>query len=235
MMASNHEVHGKTDTPRSAHTATIFQAGALAVVRLSRPEDALAVADVLLDAGLRGIELTMTTPGAVDVMRTLRSKHGTAMLLGAGSVLTTSEAAAALDAGASFLVSPVFDPTVLALAHEAGAPAIPGAFTPTEMVTAYRAGADIVKLFPADTLGVRHLRAVLAPLPFLPVMPTGGVTPDNVAEWLAAGAVAVGLGSSLVDPALVRDGRMDVIAARARQVVQAVTDFRAHIVPDTTS
>jgi 2-dehydro-3-deoxyphosphogluconate aldolase/(4S)-4-hydroxy-2-oxoglutarate aldolase len=136
--------------------------------------------------------------------------------------LTAEQAEQAIHAGASFIVSPVTDAAVRDVAHAHGIPWLPGAYTANELLAAHRLGADIVKLFPADALGTKYLGAVLAPMPFLRLMPTGGVVPGNVGEWLDAGAVAVGLGSALVDPALVAAGDFASITARARTVRTAV-------------
>ena len=220
-----------TSSLRAERTADVLRAGAVAVVRVRSADEAMAVSDALTAGGMQAIELTLTTPGALDVLRALRVRGGDALLLGAGSVLTVEDARAAIDAGASYIVSPVLDLDVMAVAHDADVPAMPGAYTPTELLVAYKAGADVVKLFPADGLGARYLRGLLAPMPFLPIMPTGGVTPDNIGDWLRAGAVAAGLGSALVDPSLVKSGDLATITARARQVVLGVTEARAPRTP----
>lgn len=212
---------------RAQRTAAVRAAGAVAVVRVASGHDALAAADALVAGDVLAIELTLTTPGALEVLHELRQRTAQPLVLGAGSVLTVADAQAAIEAGATFLVSPIFDARILAMAHEADVPAMPGAYTPTELFAAYRSGADVVKLFPADGLGVKYLRGVLAPMPFLPIMPTGGVTPENVGEWLQAGAVAVGLGSSLVDPRLIASGNLTAVTERARLTSNAVAAARA--------
>jgi 2-dehydro-3-deoxyphosphogluconate aldolase/(4S)-4-hydroxy-2-oxoglutarate aldolase len=148
-------------------------------------------------------------------------------LLGAGTVTDAATARAVIDAGASFVVGPVFRPDVVAACHERDVPAIPGCFTPTEILAAHECGADIVKVFPATVLGPQFIKDVRAPLPQVRLMPTGGVTLDNAGDWIRAGAVAVGLGSALLDAAAIDGGRFDVITANARRVVASVAAARA--------
>jgi len=200
--------------------------GAVAVVRLPDAARALAVVDALAAGGVTAIELTLTTPGALDLIAALRKAGGDALLVGAGSVLDADTARRAVEAGATYVVSPVFRAEVVAESHRQGVPAMPGAYTPTEILTAHEAGADVVKVFPADTLGPAYLKGVLAPMPFLRLMPTGGVTPANVGDWLRAGAVAAGLGSALVDAKLVAANDMAAITARARQTSENVAAAR---------
>jgi 2-dehydro-3-deoxyphosphogluconate aldolase/(4S)-4-hydroxy-2-oxoglutarate aldolase len=211
---------------RAARTRAVEQAAAVAVVRLDRADAIPQVADALVAGGVTAIELTLTTPGALEAMAALRGTRRGAMLVGAGSVLTAQQAADAIAAGAEFLVSPVTDVAIRDIAHAHDVPWMPGGYTPTELAAAARLGADLVKLFPADALGPRYLAAVLAPMPQLRVMPTGGVVPGNVAEWLTAGAAAVGLGSALVDPKLVTAGDFATITERARHVHDGVERAR---------
>ena len=207
---------------RRTTVASLEAAAAVAVIRLRAAEDLPPVAEALIAGGVTILEITLTTPGAIDAIRTMRDRGVGDLLVGAGSVLTAEQAEQAVLAGASFIVSPVTDLAVRDVAHTHGVPWLPGAYTANELLTAHRLGADIVKLFPADALGTKYLSAVLAPMPFLRLMPTGGVVPGNVGEWLRAGAVAVGLGSALVDPALVAAGDLASITARARTVRSAV-------------
>lgn len=200
--------------------------GAVAVVRLPDARRAPAVVDALAAGGVTAIELTLTTPGALELIAALRKAGGDALLVGAGSVLDADTARRAVEAGAAYVVSPVFRAEVVAESHRQGVPAMPGAYTPTEILTAHEAGADVVKVFPADTLGPAYLKGVLAPMPFLRLMPTGGVTPANVGDWLRAGAVAAGLGSALVDARLVAADDMAAITARARQTTENVAAAR---------
>ncbi|MES2523993.1 MAG: bifunctional 4-hydroxy-2-oxoglutarate aldolase/2-dehydro-3-deoxy-phosphogluconate aldolase [Gemmatimonadota bacterium] len=229
MMNARNVLHGVQPARAAKRRAVIdglIDCGAVAVVRLASAERAQDTARALADGGVTAIEVTLTTPGALALISTLRREQST-LLVGAGSVLSAAAAREAIEAGASYVVSPVFDADVLATAHTYDVPALPGAYTPTELLHAFQAGADLVKLFPADALGPAFLKAVLAPMPFLELMPTGGVTPDNVAQWLRAGAVAVGLGGSLVDPALVAARDWRAITTRARQVSEQVALARS--------
>ena len=226
-------VTAATSTPavgaerRRAIVDRIAAHGAVAVVRLPSADAALDTVRAVQDGGVLVIELTMTTPDALGVIAELARTAGDAVIVGAGSVLDAETARRAVDAGAQFVVSPVFDPAVVQEAHRLEIPAMPGGYTPTEILTAHRAGADVVKVFPADTLGPAFVKGVLAPMPFLRLMPTGGVTPDNVGDWLKAGVVAVGLGSALVDPKLVAAGDFATLTARARAVTRNVAAARA--------
>lgn len=204
----------------------LIERGAVAVLRLSSAALARDAILALADGGVTAIEVTLTTPDALSLISSIR-KERESLLVGAGSVLSAEQARHAVEAGARYLVSPVFDPDVLATAHTYDIPAMPGAYTPTEMLTAYKAGADLVKVFPADTLGPSYIKGVLSPMPFLELMPTGGVTPDNVATWLHSGAVAVGLGGALVDAASVAARDWNTLTQRARTVTAQVEQARA--------
>jgi len=212
---------------RAATVDRLRGLGAVAVVRLHSTEAALRVVDALHEGGVHALEITVTVPDALRVIAAVAARFGDAVCVGVGTVLDAATARAAVDAGAAYVVSPVFRPDVLAEAHRLGVPAMPGAFTPTEALVAHEAGADVVKIFPADSLGPAFIKGVLAPMPFLRLMPTGGVTPDNVPTWLAAGAVAVGLGGALVDPAVVARGDWAEITARARRVAMGVQQARS--------
>ena len=211
---------------RDAIVRRIEALGALAVVRLFRAEDVLPVAQALHAGGVSAIEVTMTVPGALDAIRRLAREGGGDLLVGVGSVLDEDTARQAVEAGARFVVSPVFKPLVLEEAHRQGAACLPGAFTPTEILRAHEAGADLVKVFPSDALGPSFIKGVMAPMPFLKLCPTGGVTPQNAGQWIRAGAAAVGLGSALVDTALVDNRDWGMITALARQTADAVAAAR---------
>ncbi len=201
--------------------------GAVAVVRL-RDASALArTVDALAAGGVRAVEITMTVPGAVAHIRALARDAGDTLIVGAGTVLDADTAQAVLDAGARFVVSPAFDADVVARCHAADAAAMPGAYTPTEILRAWQAGADVVKVFPATALGPRYFRDVRGPLPDVRLMPTGGVTVENAAEWIQAGAVAVGLGTDLVDPKRIAAGDFAGLTARARQLIENIRAARA--------
>jgi 2-dehydro-3-deoxyphosphogluconate aldolase / (4S)-4-hydroxy-2-oxoglutarate aldolase len=216
----------RADATRAATARAIEAMGAVAVIRLKDPATLRAVIDALVDGGVRALELTMTVPGAVDLIRALAPTLPAGFLLGAGTVTDAETARAVIDAGATFVVSPVFRPEVVRACHDRGAAAIPGCFSPTEILSAHEAGADIVKVFPATMLGPQFLRDVRAPLPQVKLMPTGGVTIDNAGDWIRAGAVAVGVGSALVDAKAIDAGQFDVIAANARRLVANVAAAR---------
>ena len=161
----------------------------------------------------------MTVPGAIDLIRSLAPTMPAGFLLGAGTITDAEMAKAVIDAGARYVVSPVFRRAVISACHERDVPVMPGCFSPTEILDAHDAGADIIKVFPATMLGPQFLKDVRAPLPQVKLMPTGGVTLDNAGEWIRAGAVAVGLGSALLDAKAIESSRFDVITANARRVI----------------
>lgn len=212
---------------RAATRERVERLGAVAVVRLSSTEAAIRVADALHAGGVTALEITVTVPDAFAVIAAVSRRFGDEVCVGVGTVLDAETARGAVAAGAQYVVSPVFRLSVIEESHRLGVPVMPGAITPTEILTAHEAGADIVKVFPADNFGPGYLKSVLAPMPFLRLMPTGGVTPDNVGSWLSAGAVAVGLGGALVDAALVAKGDWNAITERARRVTDAVAEARA--------
>ena len=214
-------VQDRTETVRQ-----IEQLGVVAVIRLRDPGKLRAVVDAIVAGGVRALEVTMTVPGAVELIRGLAPTLPEGFLLGAGTVIDAETARAVVDAGAQFVISPVFKPEVIVACHERGVPVAPGCFTPTEILAAHEAGADIVKLFPATTLGPQYIKDVRAPLPQVKLMPTGGVSPDNAGDWIRAGAIAVAAGSSLLDAAAIETGRFDVITDNARRFIDNVAAAR---------
>jgi len=214
-------------TRRAAVVEQVQELGVVAVIRIKDPAKLRAVVDALVDGGVRALEVTMTVPGAVGLIRELAPTMPAGFLLGAGTVTTAETARAVIDAGATYVVSPVFQPAVIAACHERDVAAMPGCFSPTEIFAAYELGADIIKVFPATSLGPQFIKDVRAPLPQVKLMPTGGVTLENAGEWIRAGAVAVGLGSALLDATAIGSGRFDVITANARKVVANVAAARA--------
>jgi len=220
-------VHPLRAAARRTVVEALIERGAVAVVRLPDASQGVALADALLAGGVTAIEVTLTTSGALELIEALAGHANGALMVGAGSVIGAPAARQAIDAGARYVVSPIFDPDVVATAHTYDIPVFPGAFTPTEIFRAYQAGADLVKVFPADTLGPGFIKSVLAPMPFLELMPTGGVTPENVGQWIKAGAVAVGLGSALVDPSLLRSKDFATITARSRTITTGIAAARA--------
>ena len=211
---------------RESVTSDLEQLGVVAVIRVRDPERVRGVVDALAAGGVRALELTMTVPRAVDLIRELAPAMPAGFLLGAGTVTDAATAAAVIEAGASFVVGPVLRPDVITACHERDVPAIPGCLSPTEILAAHEMGADIIKVFPATALGPQYIKDVHGPMPQVRLMPTGGVTVDNAADWIRAGAVAVGLGSALIDGAALDSGRFDVVTANARRVVAAVASAR---------
>jgi 2-dehydro-3-deoxyphosphogluconate aldolase/(4S)-4-hydroxy-2-oxoglutarate aldolase len=213
-------------SPRTATVAALEAAGVVAVIRLKDPGKLRGVVDALVEGGVRALEVTMTVPGAVDLIRAIKPTLPDGFLLGAGTVTDAATAARVIDAGASFVVSPVFRRDVLTEAHRHDVAALPGCFTPTEILDAWEAGADIVKVFPATALGPTFFKDVRGPLPHVKLMPTGGVTIENAGTWIQAGAVAVGIGTSLLDAKAIAAGDFAVIAANARRTVENVARAR---------
>jgi len=197
-----------------------------AVVRSDDTDKALAAAKACYDGGVRVIEITFTVPEPVETIRAVNDEFGDNILLGAGTVLGVDNAAAAIDAGAKFVVSPVTEFDVIKLCNQKDIPVMPGAMTPTEIYQAWRAGADIVKVFPASHLGPKYFKALKAPLPQIPIMPTGGVDVSTVGHWLAAGAEVLPVGGALVDKQALKEGRFDVITKNAQELMAAVEKFR---------
>ena len=212
---------------RSVVTGTVEAMGVVAVIRMKDPARLRAVVDALAEGGVRALEVTMTVPNAVNLIRELAPSMPDGFLLGAGTVTDAKTVDAVIDAGARFVVSPVFRPEVIRACHDRDIAVMPGCFTPTEILAAHECGADIIKVFPATALGPQYLKDVRAPLPQVKLMPTGGVTLDNAGDWIRAGAVAVGVGSALVDTNAIDAGRFEVIAANARRVIESVAKARS--------
>ncbi|MGC8560547.1 MAG: bifunctional 4-hydroxy-2-oxoglutarate aldolase/2-dehydro-3-deoxy-phosphogluconate aldolase [Phycisphaerae bacterium] len=204
----------------------VLQCGVVAVIRAQTRDQLLDIAEALVNGGVVAIEVTMSTPNAIEGIEKLVDVLGTKAVIGVGTVLNAAIGAAAIAAGAEFVVSPVLDTSIIEMTRKLGKVSIPGAFTPSEILTAWSAGADIVKVFPATTMGPQYLKDLLSPMPFLRMIPTGGVTVKNTNEWIKAGAVAVGAGSSLVSKDLMARGDWAGITALARQFVEAVSTAR---------
>jgi 2-dehydro-3-deoxyphosphogluconate aldolase / (4S)-4-hydroxy-2-oxoglutarate aldolase len=209
--------------PLDAVSAAVVESGIVAILRAPTADGFAAVADVLVEAGITALEVTLTSRGALNALAGLCRMLPSSVTVGAGTVLTADDAKAAVDAGATFLVSPVLDPDLVAAST---VPFFPGTSTPTEIYAAYKAGAPLVKVFPAAGLGPDFLRSVRAPLPHIRVMPTGGINIEDIADWLFAGAEAVGVGAPLIGDAAT-GGSLTALAARARHAVSAVAFARS--------
>jgi 2-dehydro-3-deoxyphosphogluconate aldolase/(4S)-4-hydroxy-2-oxoglutarate aldolase len=202
------------------------QSRIVAILRRTDPGAAVATAEALAGGGIPTLEVTCDSPGAVDMIRAIIQALGDRVLVGAGTVLDAVTAQAALDAGAQFLVSPHIDADLVRSFTSRGVAWIPGAFTATEVLLAWRAGAVVVKLFPAGSVGPGYIRDLLGPLREVPLLPTGGITLENAASFLQAGAWGLGMGSALVGPELVAAGRFDELQDRARRLTQMLADSR---------
>lgn len=206
----------------------IHKIGLVPVLRATSAKEALIIADAIIAGGVTVLEVTMTVPGAIQVIEQLVQHHGEKLLVGAGTVLDAETARSCLLAGAQFIVSPALDLRTIELCRRYSVPVMPGALTPTEIVTAWQAGADVVKVFPCSALGgAKYLKALQGPLPQIQLIPTGGVSLSTAAEFLAAGAFALGVGSDLVDAKAAAEGRTDVITENARKYIGIVQEFRA--------
>ena len=194
----------------------------VAVVRLEQYDQALAVAEALLEGGVSAIEFTLTGAGALEAIAETRRAMGDSAQIGVGTVLTPEAASAAIEAGAQFVVTPAVRPSVVATCRARGIPILCGALTPTEVLAAHEAGADMIKIFPARAVGPHYLRDLLAPLPGLQLVPTGGIDASNARAYLDAGAVAGGIGGKLVAAEAVASGDWGRITAQARACVEAV-------------
>ena len=195
--------------------------GVIAVIRGPTPDLTLKMVSALVAGGVKGIEITYSTPNAAEVVRQLDKTFGKEIVLGMGTLTEPTQVEEALGAGACFLVSPICEPPLGKSMVAAGVPVMIGALTPTEVYQAYQMGSDVVKIFPGALAGPSYMKALKGPFPHMPMMPTGGVSAANVGEWFAAGAFAVGAGSEMCPPKLAKEGRFDEISARAREFIKA--------------
>jgi len=213
----------KTDIIRQLFTDIV-----LGIIRVQASRELVQIARSLHKGGLNCIEITMTTPGALRAIEQATDELKN-VLLGAGTVLDGATAREAILAGAEFLVTPTVEPDVIEMAHRYGVVVISGAMTPTEILTAWELGADMVKVFPAGILGPGYLKAVRGPLPQIPLVPTGGITADNAGEFIKAGAAVICGGSCLVDKKAIAEGHYEILTERARELVEAVSKARKEI------
>ncbi|MDA1193113.1 MAG: bifunctional 4-hydroxy-2-oxoglutarate aldolase/2-dehydro-3-deoxy-phosphogluconate aldolase [Candidatus Poribacteria bacterium] len=206
---------------RQTQREHILECRVIAIIRTDSSSDLVSAVNALADGGIDVVEITMTTPNALDAIRAAR-KECPDVLLGVGSVLDSETARAAILAGAQYVVTPVLRPDVIQTCHRYGCVVAPGAFTPTEIFTAHELGADFVKVFPVNHLGPSYLKDLLAPMPQLNLIPTGGITATNAREYLDAGACAVGVGSAVVRKEWVSAGRFDLLTEAARALVDSI-------------
>ena len=207
--------------------AKILQEGVVPVIRVAAAAEAFEVAKAIHEGGISVIEVTMSVAGALDVMKEVTQKFGKKVLLGAGTILDPETARAALLSGAQFIVTPTLNPEVIRMCKRYSAVIIPGALTPTEILTAWEAGADLVKVFPiAQVGGPAYIRALMGPLPHIPMVPTGGVNLQNAGEFIKAGCAAIAAGGELVDKKAVAEKKFSVIAENAQKFVAEVKKAR---------
>ncbi|HET9965615.1 MAG TPA: bifunctional 4-hydroxy-2-oxoglutarate aldolase/2-dehydro-3-deoxy-phosphogluconate aldolase [Rubrobacter sp.] len=209
----------------------IAELGLLAVLRAPDPAGARRTADALVEAGVLGIEITYSTPDAASVIAGVKQSYGDEVLVGAGTLVTHAQVSEAAEAGASYLVSPGLDDEVVASMRATGLPAMAGVLTPTEVMRGVRLGVDVMKLFPGSLGGPSYLRSLRGPFPDVPFMPTGGVSADNVGDWLAAGAIAVGAGSELASAGDISSGDFAGIREKGRRFLTAIREERADAAP----
>jgi 2-dehydro-3-deoxyphosphogluconate aldolase/(4S)-4-hydroxy-2-oxoglutarate aldolase len=211
---------------RQAVLNDLITTGVIAVIRADSGEQLVNVCRALAKGGVRACEITMTTPGALEAIAAASRALGEEALIGAGSVLDATTARAAILAGARFIFSPTLNVETIEMAHRYDCVAVPGALTPSEILAAWSAGADVVKVFPANHFGPQYLRDIHGPLPQVKLTPTGGVDLNTAADWIKAGAVAIGVGSSLVKKDLLADGNWDGLSVLAKKYVDVVAQAR---------
>ncbi|MGA2629587.1 MAG: bifunctional 4-hydroxy-2-oxoglutarate aldolase/2-dehydro-3-deoxy-phosphogluconate aldolase [Terriglobia bacterium] len=206
----------------------IREVGLVPIVRAPSPEDAMRAAEAIIAGGIGIAEITMTVPGALKVMEAVAERYGDKVLLGAGTILDTETCRAAILAGAEFIVTPSLDVRVIEMARRYSKPIFPGALTPTEVLTAWQAGADMVKIFPCGPVGgAKYIKALKGPFPQIEMVPTGGVNLETAADFIKAGASAVAVGGELVDVKALKEGKLDQITETAKKFVEAVRAGRA--------
>jgi 2-dehydro-3-deoxyphosphogluconate aldolase / (4S)-4-hydroxy-2-oxoglutarate aldolase len=214
--------------PKSEVLATIARVGLVPVVRAQSSDEAMRVVDAIREGGVNVLEITMTVPGAIGVMEQVSRRFGADVVLGAGTVLDGETARACILAGAQFVVSPALNVATIEVCRRYSVAIIPGALTPTEIVTAWTAGADVVKVFPCGALGgASYIKSLKAPLPHIDLIPTGGVTVKTAADFIKAGSLALGVGADLVDTMAIFQGNAHAVTERAREYLKIVQDARA--------
>ncbi len=213
---------------KNAILNTLIDVGVVPIVRTSSAESAIKSIEAVYNGGIRSAEITMTVPGAIKALEKLADQFGDKMILGAGTVLDPETCRACILAGAQFIVTPALNIATIALSRRYSKPIFPGALTPTEVIAAWEAGADAVKIFPASAMGgAKYIKALKGPLPQVEMIPTGGVNLDTAADFLKAGACAVAVGSELIDAATIKAGKYEVFEARAKQYLEVVKQARS--------
>ncbi len=211
---------------RAEIVSLLTNPGVVAIIRAHQTTPVVPMFESLLAGGVNATEITMTTPNALASIREACQKIGERSLIGVGTVVTPDDCQAAIDAGAEFIVTPIFRAELVKVAHAADRPIMMGAYTPTEAQMAYEAGADFIKIFPAETLGPGYIKALLAPLPHLRLVPTGGIDARNIGEFLNAGCAAVGIGSALATGKILKEGDWRELTRRAKELIAAAKQAR---------
>ena len=214
---------------REKIASQIMAEGLVAIVRVPRPELALPLAKALVAGGIRAVELTMSIPNALEAVRTIDRELGDKILLGVGTVIDDDTCRSAIDAGAKYVISPITRPSLVAAAHALDRPVMLGAYTPTEAQAAHEAGSDFVKIFPADTLGPSYIKSLLAPLPHLRIVPTGGVNLDTMEAFLAAGSAALGTGSALLKKEIIAGENWGELERLAKRFADKMAGLKAKL------
>jgi 2-dehydro-3-deoxyphosphogluconate aldolase/(4S)-4-hydroxy-2-oxoglutarate aldolase len=213
---------------KNAILNSLIEVGVVPIIRTSSAESAIRSIEAVYEGGIRSAEITMTVPGAVQALEKLADKFGDKMLLGAGTVLDPETCRICILAGSQFIVTPNLNPATIALSRRYSKPIFPGALTPTEVVNAWEAGADAVKIFPASAMGgAKYIKALKGPLPQIDMIPTGGVNLETAADFLKAGASAVAVGSELIDAQTIKEGKYEVFVERAKQYLEVIKKARA--------
>lgn len=202
----------------------LFKAKAVAILRVKEADKLKKIIEAIYAGGVSAIEITMTVPNAIQLIEKMSEQLDKNIILGVGSVLTKSVAEDAIKAGAKYVVSPILKKEIIDISHKHDVPSMPGCFTPTEIQTAHEYGADIIKVFPADVVGMAFFKSVLAPLPHLKLMPTGGVNLTNAGDWLKAGACAVGIGSALLDKKAIAEENYSKLTENAALIMKSISD-----------
>ena len=202
------------------------ESGLVAVIRKPKQSQIHSIAEALVKGGVGALEITVDTPGSLEMIKSLKETFNDKVLVGAGTVLDAVTAKSAIDAGADFIFSPIFDVETIQLTNRYGKISIPGVMTPTEVVQAYSAGADLLKVFPGDSLGIDYIKNLRGPLPHIPMMPTGGVSLDNVEAFIKSGAIAVGAGGTLLDKKAIEEERYDVLTQIAGEFIKKIQKAR---------
>ncbi|WP_051688162.1 bifunctional 4-hydroxy-2-oxoglutarate aldolase/2-dehydro-3-deoxy-phosphogluconate aldolase [Desulfofalx alkaliphila] len=215
--------------PKCQLAESLLECGIVAVVRGAKAQKVVNIAKALESGGVTAIEVTMDTPGAIEMIKTVVAEIGDRAVIGAGTVLDAETARAAILAGAEFIFCPSLHQDVIRVANRYGKVVIPGVMTPTEIINAYEMGADLLKVFPAGVLGPRYFKEVAGPFKHIPLMPSGGVTLENAAEFIKAGSVALGVGGALIDKEAVAGEQYEVLTERAKKFVKVVRQARSEL------